>query len=242
MFGVSATPNLDKRPGPSSRRTVIGVHPGSSVAGATKRWGVGNYQELMRRCGTEFDCDWLVFGGSGEEHLAEQLQAVRPERITAVVGLPFASVVRHLDSCDLFVANDSALMHIAALRGVPVLALWAYSDYHRTSPFGARNVLIRAKLACSPCLTLDQRFVATCPSQLHCIRSVTVDEVWPIAKLWMHTCLDGRELLAERVGVLPCVAACTRLSHGCLVVDLARDDFVPLLEPDRSSRWAEDSR
>jgi heptosyltransferase-2 len=73
--------------------------------------------------------------------------------------------------CDLFITNDSGLMHVAGALGVPTVAIFGSTNPKTTYPLGERISLIRKPVDCSPCLKQE------CPTDFRCMNLVTVDEV-----------------------------------------------------------------
>lgn len=88
----------------------------------------------------------LVAGGPGERELAAPvLAAVAPERrIDLVDKVPLMTLAAAFARCDLVVANDSGLMHLAAAAGAPTLGLFGPSREAHYAPAGARTAWVRA--------------------------------------------------------------------------------------------------
>jgi heptosyltransferase-2 len=61
-------------------------------------------------------------------------------------------LVAVIDRLALLVANDSASMHVACARRVPVVAVFcATTPALGYGPWGPRSVVVEADLACRPC-------------------------------------------------------------------------------------------
>jgi ADP-heptose:LPS heptosyltransferase len=58
-----------------------------------------------------------------------------------------------LAHAQLFVGNDAGPTHLAALMGVPTVAIFGPSDPVRWSPVGPKVSLVRTGTECSPCTT-----------------------------------------------------------------------------------------
>jgi ADP-heptose:LPS heptosyltransferase len=62
-------------------------------------------------------------------------------------------------------------MHLAALLGVPVVAIFGSTEPRLTGPLGNDHIILRHHVECSPC------FLRQCPIDFRCMKAVTVDEV-----------------------------------------------------------------
>src|SRR6266436_4312925 len=105
------------------------------------------------------------FGGEAEEPpalhvpaapeaaLAEEIDRLAGGRATVLAGrTDLATLVAVVDRLALLVANDSAPMHIACARGVPVVAVFcATTPALGYGPWGPRAAVVEADLACRPC-------------------------------------------------------------------------------------------
>ena len=69
------------------------------------------------------------------------------------------------------ISTDSGPMHLAAVLGTPVVALFGPTAPWRTGPYGKIHRVIRANSDCSPC------FQRTC-DKVDCMSAIGVDEVF----------------------------------------------------------------
>ena len=69
------------------------------------------------------------------------------------------------------ISTDSGPMHLAAVLGTPVVALFGPTAPWRTGPYGKIHRVIRANSDCSPC------FQKTC-DKVDCMSAIEVDEVF----------------------------------------------------------------
>jgi lipopolysaccharide export system permease protein len=85
-----------------------------------------------------------VFGGPGEQAAAAPLLAGIGARAIDLVGtVDLATAAAAIARADLFVGNDSGLMHVAAASGVPTLGLFGPSDERNFRPWGANAAFVR---------------------------------------------------------------------------------------------------
>lgn len=119
---------------------VLGVGPTANWAG--KIWPAERFADLLSRLtgvdGILPDARIAVFCGPGEGDIARPvLQTIPSERCIDLVGtVDILTAAACLNRCDLFVGNDSGLMHLAAATGTPTLGLFGPSQPVHYAPWG----------------------------------------------------------------------------------------------------------
>src|SRR2546430_1604001 len=95
----------------------------------------------------------VVLGAPDGGAPAEEINRLAGGRATVLAGrTDLATLVAVVDRLALLVANDSAPMHIACARGVPVVAVFcATTPALGYGPWGPRAAVVEADLACRPC-------------------------------------------------------------------------------------------
>ena len=164
---------------PSDR--VIGVNPGAT-GGTAKRWFPDRYAALCRRLADRYGSPVLIFGGPGDQALGEQIAAMAPGCCvnlagTTTLGQAFALINR----CDLFVTNDSGLMHAAAALNIPQVAVIGSTDPAATSPDSPVSTMVRISVPCAPCLKDE------CPTDHACMDRITVEMVFDTCRRIMDS-------------------------------------------------------
>jgi heptosyltransferase-3 len=88
-----------------------------------------------------------VFAGPGEAERAaaeKVLRALPARRVIDLAGsLSLTEAAACLARCDLYVGNDSGLMHLAAASGAPTLGLFGPSPPEEYAPAGPRAAFVR---------------------------------------------------------------------------------------------------
>jgi ADP-heptose:LPS heptosyltransferase len=137
---------LALRPGESDG-PILAVGPASNWVG--KIWPIERFaqtaQQLLGPGGAMAGGRLLILGGPGDERMVEELRMAsargRYIDLTGKVDLLTAYAV--LKRADLFIGNDSGLMHIAAAAGAPTLGLFGPSDERRYGPWGPLTKAVR---------------------------------------------------------------------------------------------------
>jgi heptosyltransferase-2 len=154
------------------RARLLGLAPGAAY-GPAKCWPAERYAaaaaELLDR-GLEAA---VLLGGPGEAEACAAVEsglAGRPVvNLAGRTGLGQALAL--LGRLELFLTNDSGLMHAAAALGTPTVAVFGSTNPVTTGPLGPRVRVVRRPADCSPCLRTH------CPTDLRCFTTIEPGEV-----------------------------------------------------------------
>jgi heptosyltransferase-2 len=154
---------------------VFVVCPGS--VWPTKRWTVEGYAGLVRRLEREYGRVLLCGGpddGPGVRAVHEQSGG---HGVNLAGRADLQTFMALIDRARVVVSNDSAPMHMAVARGVPVVAVFcATTPSLGYGPYSARAVIVEKKdLFCRPC---SPHGGPSCPRGTEeCMRLITVRDV-----------------------------------------------------------------
>jgi heptosyltransferase-3 len=128
-------------------RPILAVGPTANWGG--KQWRPELFADviaLLTAADASLDgADVAVFGAPDERAMAQPvLDSIPPERRVDLVGnddlLVTAACLEH---ADLYIGNDSGLMHLAAAMGVPTLGLFGPSREVHYAPWGDHCAFVR---------------------------------------------------------------------------------------------------
>lgn len=126
---------------------VIGLGPTANWTG--KVWPAERFAALFAALaeGKLPGARAAIFAGPGAAERAGAgalLAALPPARVIDLAGsLSLTEAAACLARCDLYVGNDSGLMHLAAAVGVPTLGLFGPSPPEEYAPAGPRAAFVR---------------------------------------------------------------------------------------------------
>ncbi len=142
--------------------TVIGVHPGASVA--EKRWPIERFAEVARALASRTGVRVVAFAdpaGYGQALGEVPGVVVAKPSLTGLVAL--------IDECDLLVCNDSGPMHVAGGLGVPVIAVFSSGVARWFAPLGDGHSLISPEVGGVDAVPVEE--VVTAADELLDLRS-----------------------------------------------------------------------
>ena len=163
----------------SSSQLVIGLGPGSKWK--TKQWLPEYYAQLASRLVKDHKALLFWFGSSDEKKLIESIQSqmdvnVSDRGLCLAGGYSLEQSIVLLGRCELFIGNDSGLVHLASGRGTRVVVIYgSTTPALGFEPWGPHTVIENGQLACRPC---DVHGLNACPlGHFKCMKELTVDLV-----------------------------------------------------------------
>jgi heptosyltransferase-2 len=158
--GVAAAPRLHVpvRPDAAERAArllppgdgpLVVMAPGS--VWPTKRWTAEGYAEVARRLAAA-GARVVLVGGGDDVEVASRVAALAGGVTSHAGRTDLATSVALIDRAAVLVGNDSAPMHVACARDVPVVAIFcATTPALGYGPWGPRTRVVDVDLACRPC-------------------------------------------------------------------------------------------
>jgi len=126
---------------------TVAIHPGSG--GANKCWPAHHFAAII---------EWLwnltaqgypvllLSGPADQESINDVLRRLAPREpamLERMINEPLLAVASQLQQCRCYLGNDSGITHLAALLGIPTIALFGPSDPATWRPVGPEVVVIR---------------------------------------------------------------------------------------------------
>jgi heptosyltransferase-2 len=158
---------------------VVGIAPGASY-GPAKRWLAEGFGEVARRLVDEYETKVVLFGGKDDRSICNGvLNGMQGINLAGEVDL--RKSIALLSRCNLFITNDSGLMHIAASLGVPTVAIFGSTDPKLTGPLGDNVRVIKKEIKCSPCFERECR-----EGHYNCMKIITAQDVYDAATVFLE--------------------------------------------------------
>src|SRR5579885_1292580 len=146
--GASGAPRLHLAVDPEAARRVaallppgagplVGIAPGS--VWATKRWTVEGFARVAAALVAD-GARCVILGAAEDRARAEAIRAQSGGRAVVLAGrTDVAGLVALIDRLSLLIGNDSAPMHVASARGVPVVAVFGAPTRRARARSGERH-------------------------------------------------------------------------------------------------------
>jgi ADP-heptose:LPS heptosyltransferase len=165
-----------------AERRFIGIHPGSGENMQFKRWNLDRFTEVSRRIVRLYDVKILVFGGKDESGLGTAFRdALGNDAVLCAGATTILQSFELMKHCILFLSNDSSPLHMAAVAGIPVVAIFGPTSDVRTGPSGMHCRSVIHPVPCRPCYpaTRQRSGLFNCHNsdRFACLTHITVESV-----------------------------------------------------------------
>ncbi|MDI6726915.1 MAG: lipopolysaccharide heptosyltransferase II [Smithellaceae bacterium] len=174
-----------KKRGLSGNGPLVGMAVGATY-GPAKKWFPERFAALADKLIAEFDAKVILMGSAQDKERAAAVSGFMSRPSCDLTGeTSLSEAIALIERSNLFISNDSGLMHIAGALAVPTIAIFGSTNPTATSPLGENSLVIYKSVDCSPCLK------KTCPADFRCMDSITVDDVYlPARRILAHQVTD----------------------------------------------------
>lgn len=153
-------------------KPLIGISS-SAAYGSAKEWFTDRFKELIKKIKQEIDCEVLLFGTERErKKILNVLNGVDYKIHNLAGRLDLREAIVTISLCNVFVSNDSGLMHIASSLKVPLIAIFGPTIPKKTAPLSEKTKVLYQPVDCAPCKYRE------CPFDHKCMGVIGVDHVF----------------------------------------------------------------
>jgi heptosyltransferase-2 len=131
---------------PDTNKTLIGFHPGAGKSG--NRWDVKYFLELIKLLHDRFSCNILLTSGYIDKEvtckLVNHLQEIGIKPVVAE-NLEIGKLAAVLKKLNLYITNDTGLMHLAGFSSVNTVSLFGPTKGFEWAPLKKNQFYIQSK-------------------------------------------------------------------------------------------------
>ena len=151
--------------------TVIAVCPGSKMQ--AKRWPAERYAQVITELDRDARLSFILIGDDNDRDVAEYICHNTTATVVSAVGATLLQTSTILSRVKMYIGNDTGPMHMAALQGVPCVAIFSARDRNKKwYPWGEGHIILRAEIECAGCML--ENCLATPPE---CLSNIKVESV-----------------------------------------------------------------
>lgn len=151
---------------------LIGIAPAAAY-GTSKEWPSVKFSDLINELsGDEKKSRFVIFGSDKDENKINEISDSVSVKLIKITGkYTLREAISVISECDVFIGNDSGLLHTADAAGVPSIGLFGPTSPETTSPPGEMTETIYKSVECSPCSYRE------CPIDHKCMQNIKVSEI-----------------------------------------------------------------
>jgi len=166
---------------------VVGIHPGCAILKnhIKRRWEPEKFAGLAKLIVENEKAKVLIFGGPEEDELKEKISAqVNLPNVFVVKTSSLISSAAVMKRCNIFVTNDSSLMHIASALSLKIIAIIGPTNRFYIHPWKTDYRIVSLNLSCSPCFFYSPKPLKCYRDDVlfKCIKEINVDMVYEAVK------------------------------------------------------------
>jgi len=169
------------------RDLLVIVHPISRWP--AKEWPKDKFAKLCDRLIAQNRVRVAIVSAAEEASSISKVTVLMENKSALFTGT-LVQLVALLKKAHLFIGNDAAPMHIAALLKVPTIALFGPTDPAIFGPYGKGHCIVVPE---SPCLCSSKKVCHNL--ERFCMNSISVDRVFSISK----NMLNSKEKHAQEI-------------------------------------------
>lgn len=161
----------------------IGFHPGCSVLKnhINRRWEPQKFAALADKLVEKYNANIFIFGGPDEQNLKEEIVRFSvSDKVISVNTKNLGQTAALIKRMNVFVSNDSSLMHVASALGLKVVAIVGPTNTNYIKPWKTDYRIASLNLECAPCFFYSPKPL-TCTradKKYKCIQDLEVDMVF----------------------------------------------------------------
>ena len=164
-------------------KLIVGIHAGTALFKnhIMRRWAPEKFALLAKRLYCELGATVLLFGGPDDKSANEIILRNAGDSIIEVRTTSIMDSIAVMKRTNLFVSNDSALMHIAGALKLPTVAIFGPTNETYVHPWKTNYKIVQTGIDCRPCFVYSPKPL-TCyrinpDEQFICIRDIEVEQV-----------------------------------------------------------------
>lgn len=120
---------------------LIGIHVGAGKP--QNRWSLFKYSALIKRLREEYKADFYLTGSTDDHNEIKFVKKNVPFELPVFVNRQIPEVAALISLSDLFISNDTGIMHVAGTTNTPQITVFGPTNPLNWAPIGRNKKYIR---------------------------------------------------------------------------------------------------
>lgn len=125
----------------STQKRIVGMHVG---AGKPKnRWGLAKFVKVAETLREEFDAQFVFTGSKSDRNELDFIMKNLSFNAAYFIDRKIPSLAALISRCDLFITNDTGVMHVAGATDTPQISIFGPTNPFNWAPIGSNKYFLR---------------------------------------------------------------------------------------------------
>ena len=120
---------------------LVGIHPGAGKI--PNRWSLLKFVDLIKKLNENFDIKFYLTGSNADNEEINYITQNIPCKIGLYLNKKIPEVAALISISDLFITNDTGIMHVAGATGTPQISIFGPTNPYNWAPSGSNKIFIR---------------------------------------------------------------------------------------------------
>lgn len=129
--------NIGRKPNTS----LIGIHVGAGKP--QNRWSLDKYIRLLQKLNEDYNVQFYVTGSNSDANELNYLKQNLDVDVNYYLNRPIPEVAALISQSDLFVTNDTGVMHVAGTTETPQISIFGPTNPFNWAPLGPNKYFLR---------------------------------------------------------------------------------------------------
>ncbi len=125
----------------NSNSILIGLHVGAGKP--QNRWSLKKYVELIQNLNNNYNCVFYLTGTDSDNEELSFVFSNTQAKLNKYLNKQIPQVASLISNSDLFITNDTGIMHVAATTTTPQVSLFGPTNPFNWAPCGKNKIFIR---------------------------------------------------------------------------------------------------
>lgn len=122
-------------------KLLIGLHVGAGKP--QNRWSLLKFSEVIKTLKDKYSCGIYLTGSNSDKKEIDYLFNLLGEPLPVFINRSIPQVAALVSLSNLFITNDTGIMHVAGATGTPQISLFGPTNPFNWAPLGSNKYFIR---------------------------------------------------------------------------------------------------
>ncbi|MEA2012499.1 MAG: lipopolysaccharide heptosyltransferase II [Verrucomicrobiota bacterium] len=153
------------------KKKILIIAPGTAY-GPAKQWNVEKFAKIAQYWEEKYNGTVIAVGTEKEKEIADSAISLCQNAVNTAGKTSLAELIFLIEICDICLANDSGVMHLAAACNCHGVAIFGSTDPIATGPIGGKWIILHEDVDCAPCF---ERTCRKSSEKYSCLESISVE-------------------------------------------------------------------